>query len=108
MTDIEGLLTYLDRVGEHQAMAVAQETVKETKRILRPGYGYRTGKLKRGYKAIKTPAGAAVVQTDPARVGKRPIWSYVEFGTRKMRARPHIRPALEIVRARFARRRKGR
>lgn len=30
-------------------------------------------------------------------------WRYQEFGTRYMRARPHVRPAIEAVRTRYTR-----
>jgi HK97 gp10 family phage protein len=104
MADLEGLLTYMEECGKKSARNVADATVREVRKILKPGYGFRTGRLKRGYRAIVTPVGGAVVQTDPRRSGKRPVWFYVEFGTKKMRARPHIRPALEIVKARYRKR----
>ncbi len=110
MADLEGLLVYTERVGKKAAESVAKRILREIRLMLKPGYGYRTGKLSRGYRAIVTPAGAAIVQTDPDRgevpSGKGSIWSFVEFGTKRMAARPHIRPAMEIVKARMARRRK--
>lgn len=106
--DLEGLLVYTERVGKEAAEKTAKSIVRETKKLLVPGHGYDTGKLKRGYRAIRTALGWAVVQTDPDRgpvpSGTGSIWSFVEFGTKKMRARPHIRPAMEIVKARMARR----
>lgn len=103
MGDLEGLLVYTERVGQKAAESVARKVLREIRMILRPGYGYRTGKLRLGYKAIATPAGGAIVQTNSERL-QPPIWKFVEFGTRRMAARPHIRPALEIVKARMARR----
>lgn len=113
MADLEGLLVYTEKVGQKAAEATAKRILKQVRRLLKPGYGYRTGKLYRGYKALATPVGGAIVQTDPDRgevpSGTGSIWSFVEFGTTRMAARPHIRPAMEIVKAameREARRRK--
>lgn len=107
MADLEGLLVYTERVGQKVAESTAKRILKQVRRLLKPGHGYDTGKLYRGYKAIATPVGGAIVQTDPDRgpvpSGKGSIWSFVEFGTKKMRARPHIRPAMEIVKASMAR-----
>lgn len=103
MPDLEGLLVHIERIGKQEAEKVAKSVLREVRIILRPGYGYRTGKMRAGYKVVQTSAGAAIIQTNPQRL-KPPIWKYVEFGTRKMRARAHIRPAMEIVKARRMRR----
>jgi hypothetical protein len=34
-------------------------------------------------------------------VTKRRYWAFVEFGTRKMHAQPHVRPAVDAARARY-------
>jgi len=54
----------------------------------------RTGRMERGYRAVPTPDGAAVVNPDAF------YWRFQEFGTQDMPANPHVRPAIEQVRAR--------
>jgi len=96
---LEGLLISLERRANEHAERVAKSVLREIRTILVPGYGYDTGLLRRSYKVVKTSAGYAIVQTAPRRL-KPPIWSFVEFGTRRMAARPHIRPAIETVKMR--------
>lgn len=56
----------------------------------------RTRALVKGYRAVNTPPGAEIVT---------PVdyWKYVEFGTSKMDAEPHVRPAIELVRKKHLR-----
>lgn len=53
-----------------------------------------TGELLSSYRTVDRPPGAEIV-TDVR------YWHFVEFGTSKMEAKPHIRPAVEIVRRRY-------
>jgi HK97 gp10 family phage protein len=53
----------------------------------------RTHALEMGYRAIARGTGAEVVTNVR-------YWAYVEFGTEDTRAQPHVRPAVEAVRAR--------
>jgi len=50
-----------------------------------------TGRLKTGYR-VRLAGDGAEIYTDT------PYWRYVEYGTSKMRAQPHVRPAIEVVR----------
>ena len=96
---LEGLMVQMERRANEHGERVAKSIVREIRRILVPGYGYDTGLLRSGYGYVKTPYGYAIVQTRPRRLNP-PIWKYVEFGTRRMAARPHIRPAIETVKLR--------
>lgn len=52
--------------------------------------------LRDSYRVVRHPAGDGwLITTD------RRYWMFVEFGTRKMDAQPHIRPAIENARQVF-------
>lgn len=53
-----------------------------------------THRLEHGYRVRRDGTGAEIYNDDA------PYWIYQEFGTRTMRARPHVRPAVEYVRLR--------
>lgn len=96
---LEGLMIDLEVRSKKLGEKTAKSVLREIRRILVPGYGYDTGLLRKSYIVLPTPVGWSIVQTAQERV-EPPIWYYVEFGTRRMHARPHVRPAIETVRAR--------
>lgn len=53
-----------------------------------------TGRLHLSYYAEETPDGGVVIRSDAR------YWLYVEYGTSVMAAQPHVRTAIEAVRAR--------
>lgn len=96
---LEGLMVEMRRRADAHGEKVAKDILRQIRVILVPGYGYDTGLLRRSYGYIKTSEGYAIVQTAPRRLNP-PVWKFVEFGTKRMAARPHIRPAIETVKAR--------
>lgn len=74
-----------------RCLRVAEAIVNEI--VIEPETPVRTGRLEHGYHA-RDDGGGAVVATNT------PYWQDVEFGTRHTRAKPHVRPAIETVRAR--------
>lgn len=81
--------------AQKRCMEIAEEIVA----IVRESPVTPTGathQLRNGYRAVPEGAGAAIVTPVP-------YWHYVEFGTSKMAAEPHVRPAIEIVRRRHTR-----
>lgn len=79
------------RPAQRRCMDICEEIVE----VIRgePETPVRTGELLSGYRAVRDGAGAAVIN---------PVdyWHFVEFGTEYMKAEPHVRPAIETVRAR--------
>lgn len=91
--------------ARRECYEVAKDVVREIR--MSPATPVDTGDLVSGYEAKRTPDGAEVVQT------KAPYWADVEFGHRIVvregdklvqkgyqEAQPHVRPAIEVVRAR--------
>lgn len=86
--------------GERRSRALAEEVLAEIKRLAprrQPQYvepGEPGGALEAGYDTVDTPRGTAIV--NPLR-----YWQFVEFGTAEHgEAQPHVRTAIEAVRAR--------
>lgn len=88
---------------------VGMEMVANTKRILsRVVYDTpmsdsyrRTGNLRRSYQYKR---GNATGKTASGVVGTNVEYApYVEFGTKFMKARPHLRPAMEMARRKYGR-----
>lgn len=77
--------------AQKACMDVAREIVAEIQR--QPQTPERTGNLEHSYRAVEAGDGAEVV-TDAD------YWRWVEFGTEDTPRRPHVRPAIERVRAR--------
>jgi len=73
----------------------AEEIVAEIRRY--PGTPVLTGKLKSDYRVIDLHGGGVEIVNDD------PYWRYQEFGTINMPKNPHVRPSIEIVRARRSR-----
>lgn len=82
----------VDRAIEDAAIAIEQD-VKGGPHAA----PYRTGNLRRSYHHRKVADLAYIVENDP---GIAPYAIFVEFGTRKMAPRPHLRPALEAEKPR--------
>lgn len=59
---------------------------------------YRTGALRRSYHRTQTSPTSGRVGNDP---GIAPYAKYVEFGTSKMAAQPHLLPTAEMQREPF-------
>jgi HK97 gp10 family phage protein len=74
-----------------RCLDIAQEIVDEIQHG--PETPVETGKMKAGYRAIYDDDGALIIN---------PVdyWPYQEFGTEDTPAQPHVRPAIEKVRAR--------
>ncbi len=72
-----------------KSLEVAEEIVAEIK-LLAP---VDTGRLKMGYHAEARSRGAVIVNDVY-------YWKYVEYGTSRNEAQPHVRPAIELVKLR--------
>ena len=81
-------LEYLDKAIVNGLTAIGMTAEGHAKRNLYPGHGLDTGRLRNSitYKAVRTER-AVYIGTN---VEYAP---YVELGTRKMRARPFLKPA---------------
>lgn len=75
-----------------ECLDIAEEIADEAARLA----PVETGELRAGYQAVPDGEGGASV------VNPVPYLQYVEFGTSEMHAEPHLRPAIEIVRARHS------
>lgn len=82
------------RTAQQRCHSICDEIVAEIR--LGPETPVRTHALKSGYHTVADGPGAQIVT---------PVeyWHYVEFGTEYMRAEPHVRPSIEIVRKRHRR-----
>ncbi len=81
--------------AQRRAHEIAREIVREIAES--PFTPVDTGRLKHGYYVDTDSNGDALIKS------RTYYWKYVEFGTRKRKHRdeqPHLRPAIEIVRAR--------
>lgn len=77
--------------ARRRCLAVAQAIVAEIQTA--PATPEDTHTLEMGYRAVVEGTGAEIVTSVR-------YWRFVEFGTGKMRARPHVRPAIETIRQR--------
>jgi hypothetical protein len=75
-------------IAHRECLLIAQEIVRGI-RIHAP---VRTGDLRDSYEAKPTPEGAVITSSAM-------YWKYVEFGTRRSKKQPHVRPSIEAVRA---------
>lgn len=87
-----------------KVMAVINETATAIENDIKGGphaAPIRTGNLRRSYHTKFASQGdlRAEVGND---TGVAPYAIFVEYGTYKMSARPHLRPSVEAVRAKFA------
>lgn len=80
------------KAAQRRCLQIAEEIVEVVRASPATPTGF-TGKLRAGYRAVADGTGAAVVNDTY-------YWYMVEFGTKKMRAQPHLRPAIEVVRGR--------
>lgn len=82
------------RSAAKRCLEVTEDIVDEIRsNPMTPYRGDGPPTLRESYYATPTGPGAAVrCAVD--------YWRFVEFGTRYMSAEPHVRPALELVRAR--------
>ena len=88
----ERLLTRADR----RCHEIAKEIVDEIRDSPNTPYDPEPDgmHLRTSYYVVDNPHGqGATVKT------KAPYWHYVEFGTGHGRAQPHVRPAIEVIRA---------
>ncbi|MDP8971147.1 MAG: hypothetical protein M3N52_11775 [Actinomycetota bacterium] len=92
------------RVAREACRDVAEEIVREIRAHRDP---WLTGELLNGYRVKLDGDGALIINeaTRPGRGGVVHYWKYVEFGTLRQGPdrpdkRPHVRPAIERVRAR--------
>lgn len=87
---VEPDVVYADS-ARRRCYQICEDIVTEIRR--EPETPVETGALRAGYHALTDPPGAVVVSTAE-------YWHYQEFGTHEMPANPHVRPAIEVVRAR--------
>ncbi len=90
------------RAGDERSREICEYSVHTIATSANTPYDSRhdsdtTGEhLKYSYQVVRHPTGDGwLVATD------RRYWVFVEFGTRKMQAQPHVRPAIEAARARY-------
>ena len=87
----------MDRINEaarQRARDIAQEICDEI--ATNPGTPELTGLLRYGYYVSEDANGDALVKSNVR------YWQFVEFGSGHGDAQPHLRPAIEAVRARNA------
>lgn len=94
--NVQGLQTAVQR----EVAKVAGEVLRDTLGNLYPGHGYDTGNLSRSYRMTGPHySGAGAVSY---LIGTGVTYApFVEFGTYKMTARPHLGPALNKARAKY-------
>lgn len=81
--------------AQRRCVDIAQAIVDEIRAS--PRTPELTGALERGYRAVSAGGGGAAVVTDVE------YWMHQEYGTSRMPANPHVRPAVDAVRTRSLR-----
>lgn len=96
---LEAVIRAANDGGRRGTRDVAREGVRRIKMILSVPYPpasqpgepphWRTEKLRKGYKLVPLPEAGWYTRV--------PYALYLEFGTRKMRPRPHVRPVVRSL-----------
>lgn len=87
----EAAMARIAAKASRRAHRIAQEIVDEI--ATNPHTPQVSGRLRYSYYVDTGAAGTAVIKSSA------PYWKYVEFGTYKDEAQPHVGPAIEVIKA---------